>query len=84
MSDPNSNPTQTQKILEYMKRGYRITALEALDLFGCFRLASRISEIKLKLGYDVKSEPYKTRGGATIKVYWLETPKPATQAELPL
>lgn len=38
--------TQNNQILEYMKKGNSITAQEALDLFGCFRLAARIKDLK--------------------------------------
>ena len=38
--------SQNQLILEYLKRGYSLTPLEALNMFKCFRLASRISDLK--------------------------------------
>lgn len=44
--------TQNAKILNHLKSGKTITSLEALNLFGCFRLASRISDLK-KLGYTI-------------------------------
>jgi hypothetical protein len=47
--------SQTHCILEHLKNGRQLTALEALNLFGCFRLAARISDIKRK-GHNVKSE----------------------------
>ena len=50
-----SSATQREKILDYMLAGNSITAIEALNLFGCFRLASRISDIRSD-GYIV----YKT------------------------
>ena len=46
--------TQNEMILEHLVAGYSITALEALYDFGCFRLASRISDLK-KAGYDIES-----------------------------
>lgn len=46
--------TQTALILNHLKEGNSITALEALYDFGCFRLASRINELK-KAGYDIES-----------------------------
>ena len=33
-------------ILQYLQSGRTITAMEALDKFSCFRLASRISDLK--------------------------------------
>jgi len=38
--------SQCEQILEYLKKGNTITPLEALDRFGCFRLASRINDLK--------------------------------------
>lgn len=38
--------TQEKQILDHLKSGHSITPLEALDLYGCFRLASRISDLK--------------------------------------
>lgn len=51
MRNDNYNPneesslSQNEKILEYLKKGKRITALVALEEFQCFRLASRISDL---------------------------------------
>lgn len=50
------NPgTQNFAIHRYMSRGRRITAIEALILCRCFRLASRIKELKRK-GYRIARE----------------------------
>lgn len=46
--DPVNAPhseTQAQKILAWLKSGHKLTALEALNRFGCMRLASRISDL---------------------------------------
>lgn len=51
----NSNPTQCERILNYMQQRGSITQLEALKDLGVFRLASRISEIK-KMGCEITSE----------------------------
>ncbi len=47
--------TQNQRIKEYLENGHKLTPLEALNLFGCFRLASRISDLK-KQGMNIKTE----------------------------
>tara|TARA_Y100000814_G_C12355286_1_gene407971 strand:- start:190 stop:474 length:285 start_codon:yes stop_codon:yes gene_type:complete len=62
--------TQAQKILNHLQNGNSITAIDALNNFGCFRLAARISDLK-KDGWDIKSEPWTTPGGATIAKYTL-------------
>lgn len=38
--------TQEAAILKDLKRGKKITPLQALKKYGCFRLASRISKIQ--------------------------------------
>lgn len=48
-------PSQTTKILNYLLKGRAITPLEALNRFKCFRLASRINEIK-RLGFGITKE----------------------------
>ncbi len=50
MIDINQNEAsslrQRDLILAYLKAGKTLTALEALDMFGCFRLSARIKELK--------------------------------------
>lgn len=41
-----SSESQNKRIFAHMMDGNRITSLEALQLFGCMRLASRISDIR--------------------------------------
>jgi hypothetical protein len=41
-----TSESQNKRILEYMKSGKGITSLEALQMFGCMRLASRISDLR--------------------------------------
>ena len=60
--------TQTETILNYLKLGKSITALEALSAFGCLRLASRISEIKQQ-GYNVTSDTVKENGKHFSRYY---------------
>jgi hypothetical protein len=47
--------SQNKRILEHLSLGRTITSLEALKLFQCFRLASRINALKTK-GHNIKSE----------------------------
>jgi|TARA_R110002012_G_scaffold18907_2_gene68951 hypothetical protein len=61
--------TQTNQIKEYLNKGYRLTALDALDKFKCFRLASRISELKQE-GYTVDKVMIETESGARIAEYY--------------
>lgn len=41
-----SSESQNKRIFAHLMDGKRITSLEALKLFGCMRLASRISDIR--------------------------------------
>jgi hypothetical protein len=61
--------SQASEIKAYLNQGYRITALDALDKFGCFRLASRISELK-KEGYNVDKVMIETINGARVAQYY--------------
>jgi len=61
--------TQNENILAHMKQGNRITALEALNRFGCFRLASRISDLK-KQGIEIQSKMIH-REEKVFKEYWI-------------
>lgn len=51
----NNNPTQAQRVLNYMQEHGSITQLEALNSLGVMRLASRISNLK-KQGYTIESK----------------------------
>ena len=50
-----NHPTHCEQIVEYMERFGSINPLQALQDIGCFRLASRISDLKKK-GYPIISE----------------------------
>jgi len=65
-----SSASQTDRILEYLLAGNSITSLEAINLFGCIRLASRISDIKAR-GYLVYSEFITTPTEKKVKRYYL-------------
>jgi hypothetical protein len=63
--------SQEKQILEWMLLGCKITAIEALNQFGCLRLAGRISDIKKYM--PVKSRFIKVESGKRVKEYWIET-----------
>jgi hypothetical protein len=46
---------QTEKILQWLKLGHSITPIDALKMFGCFRLGARIHDLK-RMGHKIKSE----------------------------
>ena len=47
--------TQNSAILEFLQKGCTLTPLEALEMFGCFRLAARIRDLR-EQGHDIQSE----------------------------
>lgn len=47
--------SQKDRILDYLMEGHSLTSLEALNLFGCFRLGARIADIKGE-GYLIRTE----------------------------
>lgn len=53
----NTKRTQTQEnaVLEHLKQQKSITPIEALQQYGCFRLASIIHKLKKK-GYEIQTE----------------------------
>ena len=61
--------TQTQQILKHLEKGNKLTSLEALSLFGCFRLAARVQELR-DVGRDIKSQLVNING-KRIAEYWL-------------
>jgi hypothetical protein len=63
--------SQNQMILAYMKSGKSITPLEALNLFGCFRLGARCFELKAK-GVQIKSEFVTLPNQKKVKRYWID------------
>ena len=59
--------TQTQWILDALKRG-PITQMDALNGCGCFRLASRINDLR-RAGHQITTERFTTPGGANVARY---------------
>ena len=75
----NDNQTvsasQTARILSHMLEGRPITAIDALELYGCFRLSARIKDIEKQLGYAPSRDRVlvKNREGKDVWVtrYWI-------------
>lgn len=74
MSNPNLNPksTVTQKSLikEYLLTGNHLTPLEALEWFGCMRLAAVVHTLKSE-GLDVQTDIITTTTGKKVASYRL-------------
>lgn len=61
--------TQNELILDYLQKGKSITPLDALNKFGCFRLAARISDLR-KDGLNIATN-YVTKEGKNYASYRL-------------
>lgn len=62
--------TQCNQILAHLRHS-PITPLEALSLFGCFRLGARIFDLR-EQGYDITTEIVEVDSGARIAKYSLK------------
>lgn len=74
MSNVNLNEdeckSQKKMILAYLKTGKSLTQMEALHRFGCFRLASRINDLRND-GWGVITEKIKLASGKIVACYQL-------------
>jgi hypothetical protein len=61
--------TQNQQIKSYLEKGKSITPIDALNKFGCFRLAARINELR-KDGLNIVTKIV-TKEGKTYASYKL-------------
>lgn len=64
--------SQMKEVRHYLESGGKITPLEALDKFGCFRLAAIVYNLKEE-GVEVKTRMIK-EGQKTYAEYYLENP----------
>ena len=71
--------TQIDLVEKHLLKGLKITPIQALEKFGCFRLGAIIFELNKDYNYDgnIKSKLIKvpTRHGrsyAYVAQYWLE------------
>ena len=62
--------SQNKQILNYLLKGKKLTPIDALEIFGCFRLSARILDLR-KEGYDIISENI-TKKGKTFAQYSME------------
>lgn len=60
--------TQTEHILAHLEDGHALTPIDALGLFGCFRLAARVEELR-KRGHRIVTDKLRTAAGKTIAEY---------------
>lgn len=63
--------SQARNIIAHLKSVGPLTALDALNLFGCFRLAARIGELRGD-GHDIQVQSVTMPNGKTVAQYSLK------------
>lgn len=71
--------SQRSDILRHLRNGGTLTPIDALEQFGCMRLAPRIQELRSE-GWDIQTLDV-TRNGKTYACYKMR-PDPKVQPEL--
>lgn len=64
----NFKESQKKMIWSALKAGDTLTAIDALERFGCFKLATRVSELKRE-GYPIAVKMIRTDTGKRIASY---------------
>lgn len=67
--------TQNKAILQHLMSGYTLTPMDALNQFGCLRLAARINDLKAD-GWPIDATMVKANGKKFAQ-YSLCQPEPA-------
>jgi hypothetical protein len=60
--------SQTTQIANYLNKGRKLTPIDALNKFGCFRLAARISDLRND-GMNIKTTIIKLKNKKQIAQY---------------
>lgn len=63
--------TYKHQILKLLITGNKLDDMKALELFGCWSLSQRISEMRAD-GYPIQSELITAPSGKRHAVYWIE------------
>lgn len=65
--------TQCSQILEHIQTNGSITPLEALELYGCFRLGARVWDLRHE-GFDIETEIIERNGKHYAKYFLRQKP----------
>jgi len=60
--------SQNKQIADYLNKGKKLTTLDALSKFGCFRLASRINDLRNN-GMNIVTKTIKLDNNKQIAQY---------------
>lgn len=63
--------SQNAQIKRWLLKGNPLTSLEALDLFGCMRLASRIHDLR-EQGMNIAAKKIITATGKRVTQYTIQ------------
>lgn len=74
--------SQEFQIEHYLRSGHSLTPIEALNMFGCFRLSGRILNLRQQ-GLDIKTEIVKQNGKRFAK-YFIAQEKPIEYKQIPV
>lgn len=66
--------TKIERLRKHLKTGKSITQLEALGLYGVFRLAARVHDLKAQ-GWNIITDMREDENGNPYARYHLEQPK---------
>ena len=66
--------SQNKEIKKYLNHGNKLTSLDAFNLFGCMRLASRINDLK-KEGMAIGSKTVTAINGKRYSQYYALNPE---------
>ena len=60
--------SQTTQIQKHLEKGKSLTPIQALNKFGCFRLAARIADLRNQ-GLNIKTTIVKLKNNKHIATY---------------
>ena len=60
--------SQTKQIADYLNKGKKLTPIDALNKFGCFRLAARIADLRNE-GMNIVTKTIKLENKKQIAQY---------------
>lgn len=78
--DPKRSWSQKKRILRHLQEGWTLTPIQAIDLYGCTKLATRISELINEDGHtEIRKEMVfvPTAGGKMTRVMQYSIPYPS-------
>ena len=60
--------SQNKQIADYLNKGKKLTTIDALNKFGCFRLASRINDLRNN-GMNIVTKTIKLENNKQVAQY---------------